>query len=144
MALFDIFKKDKKRKSEQKLTKRPSKGALKMPPLKEKTSGEKKVSQEGAREGQSELASLTILSPHITEKSSLLSEGGVYVFRVAANANKSQVWRAVKELYGLNARKVGITNIPSKKKMHRNRVGWKSGYKKATVYLKKGEKIDIT
>ncbi len=85
-----------------------------------------------------------ILNPHVTEKSAVRAEDPkhpVYTFKVAQGANKDQVARAVKALFKVDVVKVAIVRIPSKKVVSRGRVGMKSGYKKAMVHLKAGEKI---
>lgn len=89
-------------------------------------------------------SSSVILTPHVTEKSAHRAEDSkhpVYTFKVAQKANKDQVARAVKALFKVDAVKVAIVRIPSKKVISRGKVGTKSGYKKAMVYLKAGEKI---
>ena len=82
--------------------------------------------------------------PRITEKATVSAEGGAYVFDVFPRATKGDVVRAVKELYHVTALKVRIAAIPRKSVFVRGRVGVKGGGKKAYVYLKKGEKIEIT
>ena len=85
-----------------------------------------------------------ILNPHVTEKSAFRAEDSknpVYTFKVAQRANKDEVARAVKALFKVDAVKVAMVRVPSKKVMSRGKVGAKSGYKKAMVYLKAGEKI---
>lgn len=146
MALLDILK-GKKRKADDKL-KRPSKGVFKQSEKKEvsalpeqKGETEKKPKQ---KQGESLLASRVLLSPHITEKSAISGEGGAYVFRVATSSNKIMIKRAIEEFYGLKPRKISITNIPAKRRISRGKVGTKPGFKKAVVYLKKGDTIDIS
>ena len=84
-----------------------------------------------------------ILSPRITEKASDLSEKNVYIFNVDPRANKTQVKEAVKSLYKVTALKVNITRVPSKNIVSRGKRGVKTGGKKALVYLKEGDKIEI-
>lgn len=89
-------------------------------------------------------SSSVILTPHVTEKSAYRAEDSkhpVYTFKVAQNANKDQVARAIKTLFKVDAVKVAMVRIPSKKVISRGKVGTKTGYKKAMVYLKAGEKI---
>jgi large subunit ribosomal protein L23 len=144
MALFDIFKKGlprkagKKRKADEKL-KRPSKGALK----EVEKAAEEPEKEEIAKEGKSELASRVILFPHITEKTTLFSEKGVYSFRVSPKANKIMIKQSIREMYGFDPRKIRIINVPSKTRSLRGKKGVKPGYKKALVYLKEGDKIEI-
>lgn len=85
-----------------------------------------------------------IIRPRITEKATLKAESeNVYVFEIAQDANKANVKKAVKALYKVNPRKVSITRNPSKKVFVRGKRGVVSGVKKAYVYLKSGDKIEI-
>ena len=86
-----------------------------------------------------------MLSPRITEKGAHLSVAGAYVFNVAKDANKLEIARAVKELYKVTPRMVRVMAIPRKPVQTRttNRRGMTAGGKKAYVYLKKGETIEI-
>jgi len=82
----------------------------------------------------------------VTEKATLLSEKGVYVFDVEPRATKKDVAEAVKALYQVTPRKIHMVRIPSKKTRIRgaqNKFGVKSGGKKAYVFVKKGDTIDI-
>lgn len=90
-------------------------------------------------------AAQILISPRVTEKGSHLAEGGVYVFNVAIDANKAQITAAVKELYKVTARKVTVAHIPRKSVVTRgtNRKGTTAGGKKAYVFLKKGDTIDL-
>ncbi len=85
-----------------------------------------------------------IVSPRITEKSAKQSEENVYAFNVNPRANKHQVSQAVVAFYKVTPVKVAIVNIPTKyaKNYKTGRVQVKKhGYKKALVYVKKGETI---
>ena len=85
-----------------------------------------------------------VLAPHITEKSTLLSEQNAVVFKVANTATKPQIKAAVEALFGVNV--TGVNTIVSKGKTKR----WKgtpyqrSDMKKAIVTLAEGQSIDIT
>ena len=87
-----------------------------------------------------------IVKPRITEKSTWHSAEGVYVFDVALNANKQQIAQAVRAIYTVTPRKVRIVTIPSKRKrsVRTGKLGMKGGGKKAYVYLKKGETINLS
>lgn len=86
-------------------------------------------------------------NPRITEKAALQAEGGVYVFEVSSDANKSDIAKAVSEVYKVNPIAVNIATIPAKKVVRRKAKGTKTGYKagrkKAYVYLKKGDTIEF-
>lgn len=81
----------------------------------------------------------------ITEKATMHSEQGVYMFDVAENASKRDIMMAVKKLYQVTPRKVRVAPVPSKMKrsMRTGKVGMKKGGKKAYVYLKKGDTINL-
>jgi large subunit ribosomal protein L23 len=81
----------------------------------------------------------------ITEKATMHSADGVYVFDVAGSATKRDIMAAVKKLYSVTPRKVRVASVPTKYKrnMRTGRVGTKTGGKKAYIYLKKGETINF-
>ena len=83
-----------------------------------------------------------LIRPHITEKASIKAESSVYVFEIAPKATKSQVEKAFAEKYKLEPVKVSTVTIPAKNVFVRGKRGKKSGYKKAYIYLKKGDKIE--
>ena len=78
-----------------------------------------------------------------TEKSTLLEKSRQYVFDVAVSATKPDIRRAVEEIYKVKVQAVNVTNVPGKKKRVRQRVGYTSDWKKATVTLKEGSKIEV-
>lgn len=123
MALFDVLKKEKKKA--------------------EKPGREKDETKTGALSKASTFVSKEIIKPHISEKSTLLNEKGVYIFEIDRKTNKIMVRRAIKEKYGVLPRKVNIINIPSKEISFRGKKGTKRGFKKAMVYLKNGDKIEL-
>lgn len=85
-----------------------------------------------------------LLRPRITEKAALSADkNNVYVFEVTKDANKKSISASVKSAYGVTPEKVRVAVIPSKQVFIRGRKGVKSGGKKAYVYLKKGDKIEL-
>jgi large subunit ribosomal protein L23 len=94
--------------------------------------------------GKQKLLSV-LLHPRITEKATMASEAGVYVFDILPSATKSQVAEAISLQYKVKPKKVNIVTVPRKKiniRM-RGRFGVTSGGKKAYVYLKEGDRIEI-
>ncbi|OGG60110.1 50S ribosomal protein L23 [Candidatus Kaiserbacteria bacterium RIFCSPHIGHO2_02_FULL_49_16] len=91
-------------------------------------------------------SSHVLLNPRITEKSTWHSAQGVYVFDVAVNSNKQQISRAIRAIYKVTPRKIRIVTVPSKSKRsaRTGKLGVKGGGKKAYVYLKKGETINLS
>ena len=77
-----------------------------------------------------------------TEKGSALESQGKYIFRVATSATKVDVKRAVEEIYKVKVDAVNTVHVPGKLKRMRARAGYTSGWKKAIVSLKEGQKIE--
>jgi large subunit ribosomal protein L23 len=85
-----------------------------------------------------------LLKPRITEKSVLGQEKkNAYVFNVERFATKKSVSASVKAAYKVTPIMIRLVTVPSKKKFFRGAWGTKGGGKKAYVYLKKGDKIDV-
>ena len=82
-----------------------------------------------------------IKGPRVTEKSALDAERGVYTFNVAPNANKNEIKKAIKFVYGVTPQKISVTTIAKKTVTRRGIVSVKQGGKKMVVHLKKGDKI---
>jgi len=81
-----------------------------------------------------------ILKPVISEKSMADVQDRKYTFKVAVNANKTQVKMAVEEIFGVDVDKVNIMNVNGKvKKMGKN-IGRTAASKKAIVTLKEKSK----
>ncbi|ENZ83022.1 MULTISPECIES: 50S ribosomal protein L23 [Caulobacter] len=86
----------------------------------------------------------TILSPVITEKTTLLSEQNKVVFKVANDATKDEIAAAVEELFKVKVTKVNTIVTKGKTKRFRGIVGRRNDVKKAIVTLADGQSIDIT
>ncbi len=86
----------------------------------------------------------TILRPRITEKSALAAETlNAYVFEIGPKATKAHVAKAIAELYKVVPVRVNIVKLPSKKVISKGKTGRTRAVKKAYVYLKKGDTIEI-
>ena len=85
-----------------------------------------------------------ILAPHITEKSTLLSEHNAVVFKVADDATKPQIKAAVEALFNVSVTGVNTMNAKGKTKRWKGRPYTRSDVKKAVVTLADGQSIDIT
>lgn len=79
-----------------------------------------------------------------TEKSVLEEPQGKHLFWVEKSANKIEIKRAIEEIYKKKVAKVNTIIAPGKKKRVRYQEGYTSGWKKAVVTLRKGERIDAT
>ncbi len=86
-----------------------------------------------------------ILSPHITEKSTLLSEQNGVVFKVANDATKPQIKEAVEALFGRKVKSVNTIVSKGKTKRWKGKPYARTDTKKAIVTLVDGqEPIDVT
>jgi large subunit ribosomal protein L23 len=85
-----------------------------------------------------------ILSPVITEKATKLSEANQVVFRVALNATKPKIAKAVEDLFKVKVKAVNTVRVKGKRKLFRGRPFSRSDFKKAVVTLAEGYQIDIT
>jgi large subunit ribosomal protein L23 len=84
-----------------------------------------------------------LIKPLITEKVSTLGVLNKYVFAVARGANKIEVAKAVKEIYGIKPVGVNIINELGKKARYGRVSGKRKNWKKAIVTLPAGQTIKI-
>jgi large subunit ribosomal protein L23 len=83
-----------------------------------------------------------IRRPLITEKSALLREDGrTMVFQVAINANKTEIKRAVEQLFGSKVASVRTAIGHGKVKRQGRFAGRRPDWKKAYIRLREGEKL---
>lgn len=85
-----------------------------------------------------------ILSPVISEKSTRLSEANQVIFRVAHDASKPEIAKAVEELFKVKVKAVNTLRTRGKLKAFRGRRYRKSDVRKAIVTLVEGYQIDVT
>lgn len=85
-----------------------------------------------------------IVAPHITEKSTLVSEANAVVFKVANDATKPQIKAAVEAIFGVGVTAVNTIVQKGKTKRWKGKPYTRSDIKKAIVTLKDGDSIDVT
>ena len=85
-----------------------------------------------------------IISPHITEKSTNLSEQNKIIFKVPSKANKINLKKNIEKIFKVNVTKINIINKRTRIKTSNRRSKKILGYKKAIVTIKKGQNIDLT
>ena len=85
-----------------------------------------------------------VLSPHITEKTTMMSEHNAVVFKVAGTASKPDIKAAVEALFNVSVTKVNTIVTKGKTKKWKGTPYKRSDYKKAIVTLADGQSIDIT
>ncbi len=81
--------------------------------------------------------------PHITEKATELATQNQYVFKVDSKANKIEIKKALQDIYQVDVLNVRIINVLPKRKRLGKIKGWKTGYKKAIIKIKKGQTIEV-
>ncbi len=80
----------------------------------------------------------------ITEKGSHLQEdNNQYIFKVAVEANKIEIKRAIEELFSVKVKSVRTMNMRGKVKTLGRFSGKRPNWKKAIVTLKEGDSIDL-
>ncbi len=84
-----------------------------------------------------------IISPRITEKASLQSNANAYTFVVSKNSTKLSIAAEIKKTYKVTPKAVNIINISSQRVFVRGKRGMSAGMKKAVVFLKKGDTINL-
>ncbi|RAZ88757.1 50S ribosomal protein L23 [Mesorhizobium hawassense] len=84
-----------------------------------------------------------IVSPAITEKSTMASEQNKVVFNVAKKASKPEIKAAVEALFGVKVTAVNTLVRKGKIKRFRGTVGRQGDVKKAVVTLADGQSIDV-
>jgi large subunit ribosomal protein L23 len=85
-----------------------------------------------------------IVGPHITEKSTLLSEHNAVVFKVSKTATKPQIKAAIEALFDVKVKNVNTLVQKGKTKKWKGRPYTRNDIKKAVVTLAEGQTIDIT
>jgi large subunit ribosomal protein L23 len=85
-----------------------------------------------------------VLAPHITEKSTMVSEHNAVVFKVANGASKPEIKAAVEALFNVTVTKVNTILAKGKTKKWKGQPYKRSDSKKAIVTLAAGQSIDIT
>ena len=85
-----------------------------------------------------------VLAPHITEKSTLLSETNAVVFKVANKATKPEIKAAIEAIYGRTVKNVNTMLVKGKTKRWKGKPYQRSDFKKAIITLAEGQSIDVT
>ncbi len=83
--------------------------------------------------------------PMITEKGTLFGAQGGYLFRVARQARKEEIKKAVEKFFKVKVVNVKTMNIVGKKRraLRTRKQSKQADWKKALVFLKEGDKIDL-
>ncbi len=137
----------KKSAKEEKKAPATKKAAAKKPAAKKKAAPKKKAAATTKKAPKKVVVSgdayRVLLRPLVTEKSAKLASDGVYTFQVAPGTDKVHVRQAVKALYGVQPVRVNILNQKGKRVRFGRVRGVRNSWRKAYVYLKKGQHIDV-
>jgi large subunit ribosomal protein L23 len=82
-----------------------------------------------------------LIAPHVSEKSAM---GGHQVFRVAPDATRLEVKRAVESLFDVKVKGVRLLSQKGKRKIFGRTPGRRADWKKAYVTLKEGQDIELS
>ena len=86
-----------------------------------------------------------LLAPHVSEKSTLAADqANQVVFRVALDATKPEIRKAVETLFKVSVENVTVVRSQGKRKRFGRLQGRRSDWKKAYVRLAPGNDIDFT
>ena len=85
-----------------------------------------------------------VLAPHITEKSTMLSETNAVVFKVAPKATKPEIKAAIEALFNVKVTNVNTIVSKGKTKRWKGKTYQRSDVKKAIITLAEGNSIDVT
>lgn len=84
-----------------------------------------------------------LIKPVVSEKSTSLLAENKYTFIVELNANKTEIKKAVEEIFKVKVETVNTMRVKGKMKRVRQFTGRTPERKKAIVTLKDGDKIEI-
>ncbi len=100
--------------------------------------------QEPARAASGRRGRTVVKKPRITEKATVAKDtSNAYAFVVADSATKIDVAREIEKMYKVTVVKVNTVRMPRKAKQLGRSRGFVSGFKKAIVFLKKGDTISF-
>ncbi|KAF0126343.1 MAG: large subunit ribosomal protein L23 [Elusimicrobia bacterium] len=86
-----------------------------------------------------------LISPILSEKSvTQKDDENRYTFRVAVTANKTEIKKAVEELFKVKVSAVNTVKVHGKYHKVGRHEGRRSDWKKAIITVKQGQKIDVT
>lgn len=84
-----------------------------------------------------------LLAPHVSEKASFAADRGEFVFKVAINATKLEIKKAVEQMFEVKVDSVTTSVVKGKTKRTGQISGRRSNWKKAYVTLEEGQDIDF-
>lgn len=86
-----------------------------------------------------------LAGPHVSEKAAVVADqSNQYVFKVAVDATKAEVRRAVEQLFKVDVLNVSTLKVKGKVKRNKFGLSAKPTWKKAYVSVKPGQDIDFS
>lgn len=80
-------------------------------------------------------------SPHVSEKGTLVT--GQYVFKVATDATKTEIKKAIENIFSVKVKHVRICNMKGKMTRFGKTIGRRKGWKKAYIMLFAGQELEL-
>ncbi|MGQ3889688.1 50S ribosomal protein L23 [Legionella sp. CNM-1927-20] len=88
---------------------------------------------------------MVLREPHTSEKSTIMAEKfKQFTFKVLPTATKSEIKKAVEQMFNVKVKSVSVINVPGKQKRFRQLQGKRSDWKKAYVSLQENYDIDFS
>jgi len=154
MGIFDRFnkkagakakeaKKEKPAAAKKALVKKTDANLTSLKPKTEGAAETKEIKGKKAKKEETKEAYRILIKPLVTEKATNLVAKNQYTFMVANGANKIEVKKAIKGLYGFEAKSVNIIKARGKDVRSGKVTGKKKNWRKAIVTLKPSDKIEI-
>ncbi|MGM0449345.1 MAG: 50S ribosomal protein L23 [Pseudomonadota bacterium] len=84
-----------------------------------------------------------LLGPLVSEKATMVGDLGQVVFKVAPDATKPEIRKAVEQLFNVDVVKVQVSNRKGKNKRTIHGMGKRDDLRKAYVRLADGQDIDF-
>lgn len=132
------------KQTDQKTSKKPAevKDEVLTPSSQQTAKDDKQIASMAAK-GQAGTSYRLLRSPRVSEKAAILASKNIYVFNVPVEAEKIEIAKAVKDLYGVSV--IAVRTLRGiGKRYTRGRVrGQRNRWKKAYVEVKSGQKIDL-
>ena len=137
---FNLFSKNKKEETKKKAG-TPTR-SVGVKPAKVEVAEKSTDQAKSVAFGDSHGAYKVLSNLYMSEKSSLLSQMGQYVFEVSKISNKSEIKKHIEKLYNVKVKDVKVLNMPEKRRDIGRHPGVKAGHRKAIVILQKGYVIE--
>ncbi len=103
----------------------------------------KKTVKEVIKNGDTKEAYRIFVKPMVTEKGTYLASQNKYIFEVTPAANKIEIKKAIKAVYGVDPIKVNIVSLTGKQIRYGRTRGRTKDRKKAVVTLPEGQTIEV-